>query len=73
MCVRASWRGSVLTSNYIHRIIQERAHLSFIPWQAEKFNFGVGHPRCAFSLLVMYEIVDTTKFLVFKNDMFRPN
>jgi hypothetical protein len=58
----------VLTSNCIHRVIQERAHISFIPWQAEEFNFEVGHPRCAFSLLVMYEIVDRTKFLVFRND-----
>jgi hypothetical protein len=59
--------------NCIHRVIQERAQItSFIAWQAKEFNFEVGHPRCAFSLLVMYETVDTTKFLVLKNDMFRP-
>ena len=42
--------------------VQERAQISFIPWQAEEFNFELGHPRCAFSLIVMYEIVDTTNF-----------
>jgi hypothetical protein len=49
-------------ANCMHRVIQERAQISFIPWQAEEFNFEVGHPRCAFSLLVTYEMVDTTKF-----------
>jgi hypothetical protein len=62
----------VLTLNCVHRVIQERAQISFIPWQAAEFNFEVGHPRCAFSSLVMFEIVDTAKFLVLKNDMFRP-
>ena len=62
----------MLALNCIHRVSQERAQISFIAWQAKEFNFEVGHPRCAFSLLVMYEIVDTTKFLVLKKDMFRP-
>lgn len=59
----------MLTLNCLHRVIRERAQISFIPWQAEEFNFEVGHPLCACSLM---EIVDTAKVLVLQIDMFRP-
>ena len=60
MCVCVCWRGSLLTLT----CIQEGVQIGFIPWQAEEFKFERVHPRCAFSLIVMYEIVHVTKFLV---------